>query len=413
MSSPEELSRRSVLRAGLAVLASSAVGRADPAGQTLALTVKEEAGLQRFGYPVHAVLPLEASQDHLQLLHDGKSVPAQFGPARDRDGRPAVSLDFNVSLAPLETASYVVRYGPEVHSGPTSRGGLKLEHSGSEFQVTNAPSLSFAIPDDLLGFVRQVVNSKVEFVRQESFGLSIRYKDDIHYRVGGKGPNGVPTRATVTRQGPLAVGLRFEGVEALRGERAVQSKVDLTVPNSKSWIETRWTVEDPEGFVAGLGLDLNLRIDDRPTLVDLGAISTVYSHLLDQEQIELCAGKAPGLSDEGRRWIVRKRRQGKPTFLAIPPRPDSEGAEGWAHVMDSTRCTALAVAGFGRSARDRILVDAGGRLRLWRDFAGGGASPEKGPKGLTFWLHFVGMPVQVGAVTSPQSMLSPLRVTWD
>ena len=31
-------------------------------------------------------------------------------------------------------------------------------------------------------------------------------------------------------------------------------------------------------------------------------------------------------------------------------------------------------------------------------------------KGLRFWLHFVDVPVQVGAVTSPQAMLAPLLV---
>ena len=68
--------------------------------------------------------------------------------------------------------------------------------------------------------------------------------------------------------------------------------------------------------------------------------------------------------------------------------------------------------GFGRATRDRIIVDADGRTQLWRDFAGDGGSPPKGPKSLTFWLHFVTMPVQVGAVTSPQAMLAPLKVEW-
>ena len=80
--------------------------------------------------------------------------------------------------------------------------------------------------------------------------------------------------------------------------------------------------------------------------------------------------------------------------------------------MDATRCTAVAIGGFGRATRDRIVVDADGRIQLWRDFAGDGGSPPKGPKALTFWLHFVTMPVQVGAVTSPQSMLAPLKVEW-
>jgi hypothetical protein len=82
-------------------------------------------------------------------------------------------------------------------------------------------------------------------------------------------------------------------------------------------------------------------------------------------------------------------------------------------VIDGTRCTAAAVADFGAAGRDRIEVSAGGRLRLWRDFAGQGAAPAPGPKTLTFWLHFVPTPVQVGAATSPQAMLAPLRVEWQ
>ena len=34
-------------------------------------------------------------------------------------------------------------------------------------------------------------------------------------------------------------------------------------------------------------------------------------------------------------------------------------------------------------------------------------------KVLRFWLHFVSMPVQVGAATSPQSMQSPLVIDWE
>ena len=40
-----------------------------------------------------------------------------------------------------------------------------------------------------------------------------------------------------------------------------------------------------------------------------------------------------------------------------------------------------------------------------------GQRPLNQPKkSLRFWLHFVTTPVQVGAVTSPQSMLAPLEV---
>ena len=48
-----------------------------------------------------------------------------------------------------------------------------------------------------------------------------------------------------------------------------------------------------------------------------------------------------------------------------------------------------------------------GRLVIRRDFLRGGE------RSLHFWLHFVTMPVQVGAATSPQAMQNPLRVEWD
>ena len=74
--------------------------------------------------------------------------------------------------------------------------------------------------------------------------------------------------------------------------------------------------------------------------------------------------------------------------------------------MDKQRATAIAVAGFGAASHDRIEVSADGRLRIRRDFLRGGE------RSLHFWLHFVTMPVQVGAATSPQAMQSPLAVEW-
>src|SRR5437867_5887051 len=80
--------------------------------------------------------------------------------------------------------------------------------------------------------------------------------------------------------------------------------------------------------------------------------------------------------------------------------------------MDRERCAAVAMTDFAQRARDRIEVDADGRLQIWREFAGSSAVPLAGQKSLTFWLHFVPMPPHVGAVTSPQSMQSPLEVIW-
>jgi hypothetical protein len=80
--------------------------------------------------------------------------------------------------------------------------------------------------------------------------------------------------------------------------------------------------------------------------------------------------------------------------------------------MDESRCTALAVARFGRESRDRIEIEADGRVRICREFAGAVAAPTAGPKALTCWFHFVQTPVQVGAATSPQAILAPLEVEF-
>jgi hypothetical protein len=127
----------------------------------------------------------------------------------------------------------------------------------------------------------------------------------------------------------------------------------------------------------------------------------------------LTAGTAPGLSAPGRPWLVEKGPPEKMVPFAEAPSPEAPPAEGWAHVMDASRCTALAVADFGRGGHDRIEIESDGRVRIGRDFAGGQSAPPRGPKLLRFWFHFVPMPVQIGAATSPQAMLAPLAVAWE
>ena len=82
-------------------------------------------------------------------------------------------------------------------------------------------------------------------------------------------------------------------------------------------------------------------------------------------------------------------------------------AAGWFHATDSTHCVAGSLVHFGRSARDRIELSGTGILQLGREFAADKLAPPPGPKALTFYRHFVGIPVHIGAATSPQSMMAP------
>jgi hypothetical protein len=378
----------------------------------LHLTVAEAAGIRRFGYPVSVPLtpgrPLRAG-DRFRLLQGGQPVAAQF--TASRDGR-RLHLDFNASPGPLEKRAYVVEYGPGVPPGPQPRGGLKVGRGADALTVAHGAGLEFVVPRDLLGLLRQVRAGPTEYLRPGSPGLFLRYKDHIDYRAGGYGPWGAPTVARVARGGPLAAALRFEGTEALRGGRQVASAVEMEFPRSKSWVRVTWTVADPERYVAGLGAELYLNVQGEPTLVDFGAGSCVYVPLRKGQRAVLRAGALGRVPGEGvAAWQTLVGRPGALAPYVVAPPGSSAPAEGWAHVMDRQRCTAVAVEGFAAPGQEaELAVDADGRLRVWRTFARGEVPVPPGPKRLSFWLHFVGMPVHVGAATSPQAMLAPLRV---
>jgi hypothetical protein len=316
-------------------------------------------------------------------LENGKAVPAQFSPLADA----TMDLDFNVTIGPWETREYRVERGA---GGARIDKGVTVAQANGTYAVRHG--VEFDVPDNLLGLLNQVKGSKLSYLRPGSQGLLLNYKDDIEFRVGGTGHWSAPTQARVTKRGPLVGGIRFESMEGLRGDRSVKSVVEMDFPRSKSWIEVRWTVDDPERWVSGMMVDLNLLIEGAPTLVDFGANNTVYAALKPGQRIELSAAPPS--------WFVNL--DGQPYASSLKSR-----AEGWAHVMDKLRATAIAVAGFGAEARDRIEVSADGRVLIRRDFSRGGE------RSLHFWLHFVTIPVQVGAATSPQAMQSPLQVEWE
>jgi hypothetical protein len=389
----------SALTIGRNTLARGAIGP-----ETLTFRLRETAGLRRFSYPVHALLPVVPAGPNFRLERDGQPVAAQFRRVVGLDDRPGIALDFHASPGPLETQDYQVLTG-EIEPGPEPKRGLTVERAGGRIRVANGSVLAFTIPERLSGLFDRIENSRLDFWAGGGDGLSIVTAAGVVRRLG----NGDEPRVTVTRQGPFAVGLRFEErIQPADAGESVRSTVEMTFPNSKSWAQIRWTVDDPAGVIARLEVGFDLKIEGEPTLVDLGAAGTVYGFLRGQEAMALEAGPSPWNP-----WQVLKGPPNQLTPFARSLPGTSTAVEGWAHVMDRARCTALAVDGFGRSARDLLKVRAGGRVTLARTWGTDGKSPAPRPKTLSFWLHFVTNPVQVGAVTSPQAMLAPLEIAWD
>jgi hypothetical protein len=82
--------RRDVLKAGLStLLAAPVAGAAGGEAVAVGLVLRETAGLRRFGFPVHALLPGDLPGRNARLLREGRPVDAQFR----RVGRRALALD--------------------------------------------------------------------------------------------------------------------------------------------------------------------------------------------------------------------------------------------------------------------------------------------------------------------------------
>jgi hypothetical protein len=389
---------------------------------SIKLRVTETAGIRRFGYPVSVVLPLAEpvkDTDHFRLLDGDKPVNAQFRPHGDTSkGIRAVSLDFNASPGPLEKHEYFVEYGSGV-SGSQAKGGLRVETTEKEFRIIHPSNLRFVVPRNLIGLLTQVQTKKLKFLNPGSTGLILRTKADTRVFVGEdnslrEAARLVPpkTESTVVKEGPLAVGLRFTDSAHLGSLGTVNFTVEMECPISKSWVRVIWSVDDEHGDLASLGAHINLHVEGEPTLIDFGAGTSVYAPLKRGESARMRQNPR-GRPANTPVWetFVGPQQALKPFVVAPGTSSPARNAEGWAHVMDRERCTAVAVADFAESAEGGdIIVDADGSLRLWRHFGKPGGDVPRGKKQLTFWLHFVDMPVHVGAATSPQAMLAPLKV---
>ncbi|MDR3619282.1 MAG: hypothetical protein P4L85_08025 [Paludisphaera borealis] len=381
--------------------------------ERLTFHLKETAGLRRFGYPVHVVLPNHAREHGTtlyRLLHQGMVVPAQFR-LLEPDQREVI-LAFNASPGPLETTDYTVEFGLLAIPGAEPRRGLSSLHEAESFQIRNEPYLTYSIPEDLSGLISSIRTKDMEYLAPHSRGLFLTDRGSRE-RTTLKFPRqGNDVSAAWRWEGPISVGLRFTGTVAAPGGKPLRTTVDLSFVNSKSWIETTWTIDDPDDRVGSMGFDLSLLIQGEPALVDCGASSTVYSHLRSGEVLAFEGRPAPRSGESGPRWLMEQGGASglKPFAVATPT---DRAAEGWVHVMDSTRCSAIAVADFARSGPDRFTIEAGGRVELERRFNVPAAPDQpRTSKILRFWIHVVPTPVQVGAVTSPQAMLAPLLVDW-
>lgn len=345
-----------------------------------------------------------------RLREGANPVPAQFR-QEPTDGGPAEWwLDFNLSMTPNEVRTLTLEYGPDV-TADAEPGGLELKQTPDGFEIRNNPHLTWTAGRDLFGLVKSVDAGDLQYLRGEGV------------RLGIEGPNGLlharelkMVAPRVIRSGPLAVAIRYEFVPTAGPLAETKSTVDLTFPVSKSWVQVDWKIDDPRQAVRSVRAEIAQKLaaptEEGPTLVDFGASSLVYMSLGPEARGKLQASRAAAPPNGPLRpsWeVLRGDKKGFKPFVVQAAGHDRAEAEGWAHIMDRSRCLALAMDEFGDVGEDSIELTAKGDITLARKFSTDG--PDRPvTKSFRFWLHFVGFPPHVTAATSPQSMLSPLTV---
>ena len=376
------------------------------AAEHINFEVRETAGIRRFHYPVSATLTLHrlarvaVPTAGFRLLAAGKPIPTQFTPG-DGSSRSTTRLtvDFNDNFGPGEVRHYTLDYGEDVTDIPAVTAGMaaRLVDGGV---VVDGASKEYMVPSDLRGLLRTAKMYGKDYLVDDSPGLVIRTRDGRTHRIGVHRARG--RTVAIRRGGPLVCEVVVTGEELLDDVRALASRVSLVFPASKSWVQVSWTVDDPDDVVESIGAGLHCLITGRPTLVDFGAGTLVYTKLDDGQIATLVAPPPPSP------WKVLRGTIGRLESLVEAPAPGAAAQtppEGWAHVMDRERCAALAVDAFAQDARDQITVAANGQVAIERRFPSG-----RRQKSVTFWIHVVSFPPQISATTSPQSMMSPLAV---
>ncbi len=390
------------------------------AADRLTIEVRETAGIRRFGYPVEVelALPMAINSDTpFRLLGPSGPITAQFRPAFGEPTGRRWWLDFSLNLLPHESRAFSIEYGADVVL-MNSRGGLGLRELEQEFQITSGNVLDWRIPKNLNGLVNSLTHTNVQQLDSSGLGLFLMLADGSRKSVAELTTSVQRTPWTVKRSGPLAIRLDRHDELRVDGLRSITSDLRLQFVNTKSWVLVDWRLTNVASNVRGLGCELKMKLGQQQpassisnrTIVDFGGTSWTYAQVAIGQEAALLGFPSRGEPNSPQRnWEVRHGKIGSAEPYVVGPGHQSpQLPEGWAHVMDSQMCLALAVDKFAQEHLDALTVRGDGTTLISRSFA---TEPSPAAIDLRFWLHFVTNPPHISAATSPQAMLAPLVVS--
>lgn len=400
---------RAILSLMLALLFRAAIN-----GEEITIVVNETAGLYRGNFPVNAAYnwPEPVVRDRqFKLLQNGKIIPAQFQPVQAGDKIQQFEVDFRATLAPYASAEFTIKPVEQSDVIEPIR-GFQLQKYDQGMRLINDPYLHWRIDNHLKGVLDEFQFGKSDFWDPQDSALVLKLADGSQVKVTGNEKGDLK----VLKTGPWAVQFNYSLDARQLGLRKVKSNVTLSFDVSRSWVRVDWRVDDPAREVKALAVPMKIKLSEpsrqNPTLIDFGTTTQIYSSLSGSQSAELRANYDYFPREPKYVWEVLKQDGNKMRQLAVGRQQSGERSlpEGWAHIMDSRKCLALAVDKFGQDANDVIRLAADGRFYLQRTPVDRGRLRTGKYIQLRYWLHFVFNPQEVSAATSPQSMKTPLEV---
>ena len=144
---------------------------------TFEVYVQEQSGIRRFGYPVNAQVPFRkgtlSCSDQVRLSQNRTELPAQYGiQSRWEDGTIQwMTIDWNISIGPLEKTLYSIEYGPNVKRSRKAT-GLLVTETDQSIQVGE-----FRFRKDGWPLIESCTHMKAENVGQGDNGLILSDTD--------------------------------------------------------------------------------------------------------------------------------------------------------------------------------------------------------------------------------------------
>ncbi len=382
--------------------------------QEVTMVVNETAGLHRSNFPAGTIFQWPEAvprSTQFKLLHGDRVLPAQFLPAESGEHIRRFQVDFRVTLPPYASREFKVQRLETGETSPEIR-GFRLQRSRDGITLTNRPYLHWKLDTHLQGILQEFQFEEYDFWDPSASRLVLKLNSGDEVEVTGNSK----VELKVLKEGPWSTRLGYSVQASQLGLNKVHSNVTLSFDVSRSWVQVDWQVYDPGREVKALAVPMKLKLDaptrQAPTLIDFGTTTQLYSRLAGNESAELRSHyfKIP---KEGKyTWEVRQGagKQWKQLAVGAQQPGDRFHAEGWAHVMDSKKCLALAVDKFGHDANDVIRLSADGAVYLQRTPVAREHLGASKYIHLRYWLHFVFNPQEVSAATSPQSMKAPLAI---